>query len=740
MSDTTDHLYERLPAVYRERDAASGYALRGLLKAITEQEVLIREDIAQLYKNWFIETCQDWVVPYIGDLIGYIPNLGTGETNSITADRDEVRRRLLAPRTEVAKTLHFRRRKGSFSLLGDLANSVAGLPGHAVEYNRLLGVTQNINSLRMERGKTIDVREDDALSKLNGPFDRSGHTIDLRRVDSHHSAGHFNIPSIGVHLWRLRSYPVTKTPAYCFEEEAPNCYHFSALGNDTQLFNKTNNAIGQVVSETNLPIPISRRRLNTFEPIDASQPDQPSLPIDYGEGKSLAIWVGPSPLKTIHAEIVPTDLSNWAYRPLPERVVVDPVKGRITLPEQVAVDPVLGRIMFPPGAARKNGVWVSYHYGFSADIGGGEYNRAIVQFPRASVYQVGEDEPYSRINDALEQWQQDNPTHAVLEITDSGVYVEQILIALKQGQSLQIRAANRTRPIIRLLDWQTSQPDNFTISGESNTWFTLDGLLITGRGVQIEGEISGVTIRHTTLVPGWGLHCDCEPRRTEASLELVNSPACLTIEQSIVGPIHVNRDEVKKDPVLIRISDSILDATDQERLALGSDSEGHCAFAELTVVRSTVFGEILTHSFELAENSLFVGLVLACRRQHGCFRFCYVPTDSRTPRRYHCQPDLALTAVSTLFAQGGVSKVAKDALDEAERLRVTPKFNSTRYGNSAYGQLSSTSANEILEGADDQSELGVFHDLYLPQRIANLRNRLEAHTPAGLDIGIFIAN
>ena len=58
-----DRLYNLLPAVYRMRDAAQGYPLRGLLAVISEQVNVIEADIAQLYHNWFIETCQDWVVP-----------------------------------------------------------------------------------------------------------------------------------------------------------------------------------------------------------------------------------------------------------------------------------------------------------------------------------------------------------------------------------------------------------------------------------------------------------------------------------------------------------------------------------------------------------------------------------------------------------------------------------------------------------------------------------------------------
>ena len=73
MSGSEDRLYDLLPAVYRQRDAEQGHPLRALLRVIAEQVNVVEDDIAQLYENWFIETCQDWAVPYLGDLIGYRP-------------------------------------------------------------------------------------------------------------------------------------------------------------------------------------------------------------------------------------------------------------------------------------------------------------------------------------------------------------------------------------------------------------------------------------------------------------------------------------------------------------------------------------------------------------------------------------------------------------------------------------------------------------------------------------------
>lgn len=726
MNPNPDRLYELLPVVHRMRDADQGYPLRALMQVITEQVNVVEADIAQLYDNWFIETCQEWVVPYIGGLIGYTPLVDTNDLAGAQTPRGLSQERILIPRREVANTIHYRRRKGTLSLLEDLAMAVAGWPAHAVEFYRLLGVTQNINYLHLDRGRTVDVRDGDALEYINGPFDELAHTVDVRRINSHRAHGRANIPEVGVFVWRLKAYSVTRTPAYCYEEESPNCYLFSVLGNDTQLYTNAQppSSLGYNANELNYPTPIRRRSLATMETGETGETTESGIPFYYGEGKSFEIWVGASQAPVRPGQIVVADLTNWIYRPLPDTV---------------AVDPRLGRIAFPPGQSRKQGVWVSYYYGFSADIGGGEYNRPLSEPDGATIYLVGGQETFTRINDALVQWRTDQPQNAVIEITDSGVYVEQISIALKASQTLQIRAANRMRPVIRLLDWQTSQPDDLSVTGEAGTWFTIDGLLITGRGVQIEGNLAGVTIRHSTLVPGWGLHCDCWPKRTtEPSLELINSPGCISIEHSIVGAIQVDRDEVKEDPGSIRVSDSIVDATSPQAIALGAP-EAVCAYAVLTILRSTVFGQVQTHSIALAENSIFVGSILVCRRQQGCMRFCYVPPSSRTPRRYECQPDLVDQTVASLFQKGDLTPAERDALQESEQLRVEPEFNSIRYGTPTYCQLAHGCAPEIRQGADDDSEMGVFHDLYQPQRSANLIARLTEYTPAGMDAGIIYA-
>jgi hypothetical protein len=814
-----DRLYELLPVVYRERDAQQGYPLQALLRVITEQVDVVEDNIRQLYENWFIETCEEWAVPYVGDLVGYQLLSDAREPGNVTTARGQQRERILIPRRDVANTIHARRRKGTLALLEEIAMDVAEWPVRAVEFYKLLGWTQNIHSpylnqplyhavrtgdtmasiatrhhttvcellwlnpaiksdaalasgtrllvgRRRTKGETANLRKCEALDLLDSPFDLIAHTVDVRRIDSNRSRGRYNIPSVGLFVWRLKAYSVSwpgagesgqlsGTSAYCLEEVGPHCYTFSVLGNDTPLYNRPQpeSEPTKIPGELNLP---TRIRRHEFAKHRADY---------YGPDKSLAIWapdwsnkVECTPIAA--SAIIAANLSNWHYRAPKDHVVVDPE---------------LGRMVFPIHQLPRQGVTVYYQYAFSANIGGGEYDRPLSQPAGARVYRVnrsGSGSDFKTINDALNQWSSDKqslalpaqakdpappqsgsnkPASAVIEITDSGVYTEQLNLTLDANESLQIRAANRTRPVIRLLDYLTGEPDSLTIGGAKGSKFTLDGILVTGRGLLVQGpddpsepapsatppgDLCELVIRHSTLVPGWSLHSNCEPRHiAEPSLELSNTAARAKIEHSIIGSIEVSTNAACTDPVPIEVSDSIWDSTSEKSQALRGP-DGDIAYALITVIRTTVFGEIATHAIALAENSIFAGCIHIARRQTGCVRFCYVPPGSRTPRRYECQPDLVVRAVDEKLARGEISAAESDSETANEQLRVEPKFNSTRYGNPAYSQLAESCAVEIRTGADDDSEMGAFHDLYQAQRAANLRTRLDDYTPAGMDAGI----
>lgn len=213
-----DRLYELLPAVYRQRDADQGYPLRALLQVMAEQVELVEGDIDQLYENWFIETCEDWVVPYIGDLVGYQSVHQAGEPGDAGTPPGRQRNKILIPRSEVANTIGNRRRKGTLALLEELAREVAGWPVRAGEFYQHLGWTQHLDYQQPDRGRTVDLRRGNALDKIDGPFDEFAHTVDVRRGTSLRTGGRYNIPSVAVFAWRLKTYSVTQTPAYCVDE------------------------------------------------------------------------------------------------------------------------------------------------------------------------------------------------------------------------------------------------------------------------------------------------------------------------------------------------------------------------------------------------------------------------------------------------------------------------------------------------------------------------------------------
>ena len=689
-----------------------------------------------------------------------------------------------------------------------------GLAGRALEFYKLLAFTQALNHQRLERGRTVDVRRGGALGRLNGPFDELAHTVDARLIGSPRSRGRYNLPNVGLFVWRHRAYPVSEAPASPRKDaEGEHCFAFSVLGNDARLYCNPVPQSGpaEIAGETNLPVPILRQTLKEH------------LEELYGAGRSLYIQLEDSRKLILPEQIVVTDLGDW---------------GRTPPQDKVAVDPELGRIAFNPSQA-PSGVRVYYHYGFAANVGGGEYSRSVLwpavrpllgendlkdsqelfsglqdeselsrhllerfgdetvtgldefareappeelvekvreelngvvqsealygyakelhetqdglrdlqgsslsvqaqkiqrlagedpqgwdlvrlnrmvveyAYPNAinkslAYYRVGEGEEHASIGAALERWRDETPRSAVIEIVDSGSYVEKLGISLEKDQILHIRAANRTRPVLRLLDPETGVAEALNVHGEDGSRFAVDGLMIAGHALRTGGEIAELTIRHSTLVPGRGLRPSGEPEQpTEPSLELVNAPYLrVSVEDSILGAIQVTRNDARSDPVRISLADSVLDATDSELEALGSP-DAHNAHARVTLERSTVFGRLRAQALDLAENSIFEGLVKIDRHQKGCMRFCSlmgVP-EARTPRRYNCQPDLAEQALREADRWLMLSEDERTAAVQRERERIRPRFSSTLYGTAAYCQLSEDCADEIVRGADDESEL-----------------------------------
>jgi hypothetical protein len=672
MSFTKERLVQLLPDVYGIRDGDQG-PLHDLLDVVSDQVTVLEGNLAQLYDDQFVETCAPWVLSYLGDLVGI-----TGLPPSP-----------LTSRAEVAHTIAYRRRKGTAAVLEQLARDVTGLPARAVEFFELLAAAQNLNHLRTECQSFVSVGDMLRLEELGGAFERlSGrvtltHTVDVRRIAS--GRGRYNIPNVGIFLWRLRALRLSQSPATADAAVAARQFRFSPLGNDAPLFNhpQTEDELTHLAEPRNVPGRISRRAAAA------------ELPEFYGDDRSFLIERASGPVGL--DELAICDLSDW-----------DGPADRI------AVDPVLGRIAFPSDEAEAP--LVTFHHGFSANVGGGEYERLLPE-EAAGVAVVSVASGPGAIQDAIDALPAEG---GVVELVDSDRYEEAGLAIAAPGRRVTVRARVGAAPTVVL-------SGTITITGDDAGAVVLDGLLVTGAAVEVEAPAAEETglgtleLRHTTLVPGIALKEDGQPKSSDPSLVVRSPLTAVTIERSIVGSVRADRD------ARVRVVDGIVDATGAGEIAFAAPDDGFGA--ALTLEQVTAIGRIKAEALDLVSNSILLaerppgadpdewpGPVLARRRQEGCIRFSYVPPGSRTPRLYRCQPQSA-----------------------ADAARVTPVLMSTRYGDPDYCQLADFTSVLIQEGADDESELGAFHHLYLPRREAHLRVRLDEQLRFGLEAGVFHA-
>ena len=173
----------------------------------------MRRSIDRLWEDQSIETCADWVIPYIGDLL----------SAGLVDNQDP-----LSQRRDVAKTIHYRRRKGTVQVLEELAGDITGWTAHVQESMRGLARSRHgldpaignagtasalaaAESLRglltgTPAGGVVDLRNPHGAALADTAFDESFHSADVRRGQG--ALGHHAIPTLLAFVWRLRSFAV----------------------------------------------------------------------------------------------------------------------------------------------------------------------------------------------------------------------------------------------------------------------------------------------------------------------------------------------------------------------------------------------------------------------------------------------------------------------------------------------------------------------------------------------------
>ena len=183
---------------------------------------------------------------------------------------------------------------------------------------------------------------------------------------------------------------------------------------------------------------------------------------------------------------------------------------------------------------------------------------------------------------------------------------------------------------------------DLAVSGDADSEVTINGLVIVGGAIVVDGDVSRVNIRHCTLVPGLDVKGDGTPVSAGAPSLVVRAPNVrVTIERSILGAIRADLG------ASVEIADSIVDANAADQIAYAA-TDGAGPGASLTVSNTTIVGRITAYELPMATNAIlfadaadsgdWTAPVRVEKRQEGCVRFSYVPASASVPRRYRCRP------------------------------------------------------------------------------------------------------
>lgn len=707
-----EKLWSLVPGYHRDLDGRVATAsdpggrhqLRALVEVLGAQAAVLRRSADRTWDDQFIDACDDWAVPYLGDLVA---------TRMLSALDTRARR------VDVAKTVYYRRRKGTLRVLEELISDITGWEGVAVEQFRRLGRTWNrLDPPPAQRrgrftatppGGTADLRSPMGSELAGGPFSEFAYSPDVRR---HRGVnGMRAIPKISFHLYRLASVPVlAMRPVAALTE--PGSYTFDPLGRSVPLFARAgrieqwddwrtlrpwetpgeiscrmlNHAVYDVtptaIAEAIVVLPgltqleqddLKLLRLRRFESTGALHDgigeidsggtldtaavrqavEAASIIDDCGKaallGGSIALTDSTGLIPP--EQIIAGDLSTWRAPPAGYRAIIDPT---------------LGRVRFNLSQTRSPRADI--HVGAVGAVGANPLPRRSVASTTQPISGGGQ---IPVIVDG-----------GVATLEDSLIYRPPV--ATTSFQSLWVQAADGERPFVDMgAAWTFA-------SLAPNAELTLDGLWLGGGNpVVLQGDFATVTIRRCTF-DGSSIAGDGVTLRVEGNI------GRLTIERCLLGPIDVRPTAVVPS---IEVSESVIDGDDPDVTA-GRAIDADRSTLDLRGV--TALGQVLAVRL-WADDVLATGRVTITDVQSGCFRFSAAPDGSRVPHPYE----------STMTPPGIL-------------------FTTREQGMAAYAQLRAGLTDVIGRGAQDGSELGAFAHLRQPISFDSLRTKVSEYLPFGL--------
>lgn len=705
-----EFLYALLPAIYRRRDGENGQALRALTAIIDAELEAVRADTETAWDNWFVETAEEWLVPYLAS------SLRLPVTRDVSAIS-------FSQRAFVANTIGYRRRKGTVGMIELLARDVTNYPTRAVEFFKRLAWTEAINH-REGRAATIDIRDAARLERLSGPLGEAARLVDVRRIAL--GRGQHNLPNIGLFLWRSQIWRLADVDAAPVPGTGGRGWWFRPTGESATLYAplETEDDPATVATEASVPIPLSRRRLWAQAQAGGGMSNWP-FKITLRAADGTTDQIPPDRIDICHLDPVPT-------APEGDRVRVDPQAGVLVLGQTAGA-----------GLAGLS-VTTSHYIATPGTIGAGPWNRPGATDWLARWTALPEDRDVgfqvmisrtetgtgivATLEEAVTAWHAfidgldaDGRSRALglILVGDSRTHAAPATaLRMPAGAVLGIVAASWPDipdpsggpPLVRapgvLLPDETRAmvSGDLTVIGESAATeargeFYIDGLLVDGSIAVQAGALDALSLASTTLIGPGNIAVD----GTDGG----NAALEIEIARSILGGVAAS------DPIAAL---SLVDSAATGSVLVPG--------ALVTATGATVLGETRSGVLE-ATDCIFEGVLDIEAQQEGCARFCYLPPESRMARRYRCQPDVALSRAAT-------------AQERARILaRFRPQYHSRDPLSSGFLLLEDSVPSEIRHLAEDGGEPGCWNHLQHETRVTNLRNALPQFLRFGLEPGLF---
>jgi hypothetical protein len=716
-----EKLWELVPSLHRHEDGVAERpgTLRAFVELIAEQAALLRRSHDRLWDDAFIDLCDDWAVPYIGDLVA---------TRMVSALN------LRGRRVDVAKTIYYRRRKGTPRVLEELIADITGWEGKVVESFRFLG--RFMHRLDLPVAERVDpspgwadLRSPRIAEMADGPWDPFAHTADVRK--SRGKTGRWNIPKVTFHLFRLAAIRLSGvTPR---ARSGGKTFTFDPSGREIQLFmprlRDEHYAWDdwQSAMPWQVPAPMGCRVLGHAEyviskelcaqllsdgvapaavaeleqAIDARFSSEAALHEWIDNSSNAAALLVPAIYNTIREHAIVAECGKTALWPDAVRVAPDGIipvaRHRMAAANlsdwtlaasdhDLLVDPQRGRFTLLAAPARPTEVRVAYCYGFGGRIGAGGYDRRSDIDPTPNLL-VPAAPPSGGVVDTATFPTTAGKIRAVVQVRDSATY--NVVGDPSQVERLVLQAANFERPYLRLADdWV------ITAAANVDAELVLEGIWLGASGAAslvLRGAWSSVIIRHSTLDPGGA---DVDGNKLEPVRILIQGAVeRLEISRSIAPAIATEGSGEIEELV---IEDSIIDA----------QVSGHAAIVHspgnLHMRRSTVLGAIQADRLDASE-ILVTELVEITDTQNGCFRFSSAPAASRLPHPYRW-----------VIWDGG------------------PVFGSTRFGDASYVWLAESAPELLRRGGEDGVEIGAWSTALNAIKQDSLLRKVEEYLPFGL--------